>query len=288
MLFTEPASLFVFLPLVLLISRVASRGVCNYLLLALSLLFYAVGEPQHVQLLVLSSLLNYLFGILLEDLPHPRSRKVVCVLGVGCNLALLGVWKYSGFLVDNLNVLLGLAGDLRLPRPEIALPLGISFFTFQGLSYLLDVYWRQVKAERNPAFLGLYISLFPQLIAGPIVRYSDVATDLRERDTTLADWSEGIRQFILGCARKLLIANPVAETADAVFSLSDSQLSLPLAWVGLLAYAFQIYFDFSGYSVMAIGLGRILGFRFPQNFQDPYAATSVRDFWRRWHISLST
>ncbi len=288
MLFTEPASLFVFLPLVLAMSRFASRAVGNYLLLALSLLFYAVGEPQHVPLLVLSSLLNYLFGILLEDRQRPGLRKLACGLGVGCNLALLGFWKYSGFLADNLNLLLGLAGDLQLQRPEIELPLGISFFTFQGLSYLLDVYSGQVKAERNPAFLGLYISLFPQLIAGPIVRFSDVAADLRQREATLDDWSEGIRQFILGCARKLLIANPVAETADAIFSLSDSQLSMPLAWVGLLAYAFQIYFDFSGYSAMASGLGRMLGFRFPQNFNDPYTATSVRDFWRRWHISLST
>lgn len=288
MLFTEPATLFVFLPLVLAISRFAPRTVCNYALLLLSLLFYAIGEPAHVWLLLVSALLNYVCGIALETLQAPPLRRVILISGVGSNLALLAVYKYAGFLADNLNAVCGLFAEYQIPRPNLLLPLGISFYTFQGLSYLLDVYWHSAKAERNPAHLALYICLFPQLVAGPIVRFTDVAADLRLRQVTLHDWTCGIRLFILGFARKMLIANPVGECADAIFDLPGSQLSAAVAWTGLLTYSIQIYFDFSGYSTMAIGIGRILGFRFPENFNDPYMATSVRDFWRRWHMSLST
>lgn len=288
MLFTEPATLFVFLPLVLAISRFAPRTVCNYALVLLSLLFYGIGEPRHLWLLVVSSLLNYAGGVALDATQTPTFRRAIMIGGVGSNLALLALCKYSGFLADNLNAVFGLVSDIRLERPTCLLPLGISFYTFQGLSYLLDVYWRNVKAERNPAHLMLYICLFPQLVAGPIVRFTDVAADLHQRNVTLNDWSFGIRLFILGFARKMLIANPVGECADAIFALPGNQLSAALAWTGLLTYSIQIYFDFSGYSTMAIGIGRILGFRFPENFNDPYMATSVRDFWRRWHMSLST
>jgi alginate O-acetyltransferase complex protein AlgI len=288
MLFTEPTSLFVFLPLVLAISRFAPRTVCNYALLVLSLLFYSLGESQFTHLLVISSLLNYAFGMGIELMQTRSLKKSICGIGVLLNLSMLAWYKYLAFAIENLNALLGLFDVPQISTPEVILPLGISFFSFQGLSYLLDVYSGQVKAERNPAYVILYIALFPQLIAGPIVRFSDIATDLRERQVTLNDWSEGIRLFILGCARKMLIANPVGETADAIFSLEGSQLNGPVAWLGLITYALQIYFDFSGYSTMAVGIGRMLGFRFPQNFDDPYCATSMRDFWRRWHMSLST
>jgi alginate O-acetyltransferase complex protein AlgI len=288
MLFTEPAALFVFLPLVLAVSRFTSRTVCNYCLLVLSLLFYAQGESQYTHLLIVSSLANYVFGISIELMTGPGMRRAACGLGIAFNLVLLGWYKYLGFAADNLNTLLKLFELTPVERPEILLPLGISFFTFQGISYLLDVFSGQVRAERNPVYVGLYIALFPQLIAGPIVRFSDIAEDLRRRTVHLDDWSEGLRLFILGCARKMLIANPVGETADAIFSLNGNQLSTQLAWIGLLAYSLQIYFDFSGYSTMAVGIGRALGFRFPENFSYPYFATSMRDFWRRWHMSLST
>lgn len=287
MLFTEPASLFVFLPIVMAIARFFPREACNYALLALSLLFYAMGEPEHVLLLVLSSGFNYVAALVLES-REPDQRRTVLVVAVGVNLALLVFFKYVGFLIGNLNGLFEISGLPPLWDPQIHLPLGISFFTFQAISYLMDVSSGQVKAERNPAYLALYISLFPQLVAGPIVRFSHIAEDLRQRSATVTDWAEGLRLFCLGLGRKMLIANSLGVTADAIFRLPTEQLSTVLAWTGVIAYALQIFFDFSGYSAMAIGIGRVLGFRFPRNFNNPYCATSIQDFWRRWHISLST
>lgn len=287
MLFTEPAALFIFLPLVMAITRFSSREVSNYALLLLSFLFYAVGEPHHVMLLVGCSLFNYAAALMLEQRELP-DRKPLLVFTVGVNLLLLVFFKYSDFIIGNLNAILTATNTAAVPQPNIHLPLGISFFTFQAISYLMDVSAGRVKAERNPAYLGLYISLFPQLVAGPIVRFSDVAEDLRQRNATSTDWAEGLRLFVLGLGRKMLIANSLGVTADAIFRLPTEQLSASLAWMGVITYALQIFFDFSGYSTMAIGIGRVLGFRFPRNFDYPYIATSVQDFWRRWHISLST
>lgn len=287
MLFTEPAALFVFLPIVMAVTRFLPRAACNYALLLLSLLFYAIGEPRHVALLVICCVMNYAFGILLEN-RVPDQRRGLLAIGVGINLAMLLFYKYLLFLVSNLNAVLGFVSTVQLAEPNVQLPLGISFFTFQAISYLMDVASGRVRAERNPAYLALYVSLFPQLVAGPIVRFSHVAEDLRERDATLTDWSEGLRLFVLGLGRKMLIANSLAVTADALFRLPSEQLNAPLAWMGVLCYALQIFFDFSGYSAMAIGIGRVLGFRFAKNFNYPYCATSIQDFWRRWHMSLST
>jgi alginate O-acetyltransferase complex protein AlgI len=207
---------------------------------------------------------------------------------VGVNLGLLGFYKYANFAVENLNHALTALGMRELEFGEVHLPIGISFFTFQALSYVVDVHRRNATAERNPLNVGLYISMFPQLIAGPIVRYTDVAASIKKRAVCLSGAYFGVKRFVIGLAKKVFLANTFARTADFFFSADPSDVTCAGAWLGLLCYAMQIYYDFSGYSDMAIGLGRILGFRFHENFRYPYISTSVREFWRRWHISLST
>ncbi len=255
----------------------------NSLLLVASLLFYAYGEPVYVFLMILTVVLNYIWARLLSSLE--TGRKAVVALAVVQNLGVLIVFKYAGFLAGLWNGL----GLVQVPVPQIDLPIGISFFTFQALSYVLDVYRGDAKEERNLFRLMLYVSFFPQLIAGPIVKYHDIAEELQERSLTLDGMLNGIRRFAVGLAKKVLIANYMGAIADTLFLADNAQLiHLPAAWLGAFAYMLQIYFDFGGYSDMAIGLGWMFGFHFKENFRYPYIASSMKDFWRRWHISLST
>lgn len=289
MIFPEPAFLYFFLPLLLLIYAVFPKGGKNGLLLLFSLFFYAWGEGFYLLVMLLSICWNFWFGLLIEKNQSAGKPSTMSplILGVAGNLLLLGTYKYSGFLVTQFNVLLT-ATPYQLPVPKLHLPIGISFFTFQAISYLVDVARRVTPAQKNLLNLGLYISFFPQLIAGPIVRYETISAELVNRRVTTESMAEGIRVFIVGLAKKVLLANTFAYTADQIFALPQDAWSASLAWLGIVCYALQIYYDFSGYSDMAIGLGKFFGFNFPENFRTPYAATSMRDFWRRWHITLST
>ena len=281
MVFSSIVFVCIFLPVVVILHAViGNRKAKNGLLLAASLLFYAYGEPVYIFLMLISSLLNYIFAILLGK----NRSKLILTLAVVVNLSLLGVFKYSGFLVSNLNVLLGVS----LPVPAISLPIGISFFTFQALSYVIDVFREEVPVQRSYAKLLLYISFFPQLIAGPIVRYSDIARQIDERTTDVRSSAFGLRRFIVGLGKKVLISNAMAAAADYVFGHGAANINVLAAWVGAIAYLMQIYYDFSGYSDMAIGLGKMFGFTFKENFNHPYIADTVQEFWRRWHISLSS
>jgi alginate O-acetyltransferase complex protein AlgI len=286
--FSSAVFLFLFLPVVFVLSRIVPgiRGK-NVLLLFASLLFYAFGEPVYVLLMVVSILLNYGAGRLLGASPkgaRPGRDKLILAVTVLLNLGMLGVFKYTDFFLSSLNQ----AFSLEIPLTGIALPVGISFFTFQGLSYVIDVYRQRDQVSRSLIKLALYISFFPQLIAGPIVKYHDVAQQIDHRRSTPELTADGIRRFLLGLAKKLLIANAVGRGADLVFSAQSGQLDIRVAWLGALCYTLQIYFDFSGYSDMAIGLGRMFGFRFLENFNYPYISSSIKEFWRRWHISLSS
>ena len=281
MVFSSLVFLCIFLPVVLILhTLVKNRAWQNALLLTVSLLFYAFGEPVYVLLMIASALANYVFALLID---RYRS-KLWLVLAVVVNLGILAVFKYTGFLLTNLNSALG----LHIPVPQISLPIGISFFTFQALSYVIDVYRQQVAVQRNYGKVLLYISFFPQLIAGPIVRYVDVAKEIDQRTVSLEGVTYGLRRFIVGLGKKVLIANTMGAVADYVFQKGAASLNMPAAWIGAIAYLFQIYYDFSGYSDMAIGLGRMFGFHFKENFNHPYMASTVQDFWRRWHISLSS
>ena len=286
MVFSTITFLFYFLPVVLTL-YVAIPRARNGLLLAASLLFYSWGETTYALLLVGSILLNYIFGLTVAG-PGARQRRWALPGGIICNLALLGFFKYARFLGEALNPLLYRMGVPVVAVPEIHLPLGISFFTFQAMSYLIDVYRGASPVEKNPLRLGLYISMFPQLVAGPIVRFHTIRDELYSRTVTQDRFVRGIRCFAVGLGQKILIANTVAVGADGVFNLPVAELHAAACWAGALLYALQIYFDFAGYSNMAIGLGHMLGFHFPRNFNYPYAAQSVTEFWQRWHITLST
>ena len=264
----------------------------NFTLLICSLFFYTWGEVFYVVVMIGSILINYLFGLLvhqaLTEKQNNKRSKFIIFMGVGLNLLLLVSYKYANFIVDNLNIVIIQLGFAPVNLVPVHLPLGISFFTFQAITYVVDVYRGIVPAQRNIFSLGLYISLFPQLIAGPIVRYKQIVDQILRRTHSIELFSSGAQRFIYGMAKKMLIANPMGEVADPIFSLSSAELTMPLAWIGALAYTLQIYFDFSGYSDMAIGIGRMFGFRLKENFNYPYISTSVREFWRRWHISLSS
>ncbi|HHW24629.1 MAG TPA: MBOAT family protein [Clostridiales bacterium] len=277
MIFSSTLFLFIFLPATLLAyyaipaKHLKAR---NIVLLCASLIFYAWGEPKNIILMLLSIAANYVFGLLIGKFAeNSGKKKLVLVLSIVFNLGMLGYYKYWNLFTF---------GKLW----EVALPIGISFFTFQIMSYVIDVYRDEVAVQRSLFKLGLYISLFPQLIAGPIVRYADIELQLSERTTDLKKFASGIRRFIVGFSKKVLIANVVAVPTDTIFALESRPAAT--AWLGIICYALQIYFDFSGYSDMAIGLGRMFGFEFLENFDYPYISTSVREFWRRWHISLST
>lgn len=286
MIFSSTIFLFCFLPLLLLIYFFSPNRAKNSILLAASLLFYAWGELFYTVLMAFSILANYVFGRLIDN--SQFRKKQFLAFGVACNLLLLGFFKYANFIIDNLNSAFAPLNVARIELDAVHLPLGISFFTFQAISYLVDVYRKQNPAQKSLLNLGLYIALFPQLIAGPIVRYNSVARQLVSRTVTLHSFADGITRFIYGLAKKLLIANPLGEVADTIFLLPADQLPALVAWTGIVCFSLQIYFDFSGYSDMAIGLGRMFGFTFPENFNYPYIARSLRDFWRRWHISLTT
>ncbi len=289
MVFSTPIFLFGFLPVVLLLYYLSPGRYKNRWLLIASLFFYAWGEVFYVLVMLLSIVANFLVGKKIDANHAVKERRnYFLVLGISINLLLLVSYKYANFIVDNLNIALHFIQLPSIHIPSIHLPLGISFFTFQALSYLVDVHRGEVPAQKRLLDLGLYIALFPQLIAGPIVRYHDVSAQITDRQHSIELFASGTMRFIYGLAKKVLIANPLAEIADSVFAASGSDLTLPLAWLGILAYTLQIYFDFSGYSDMAIGLGRMFGFRFHENFNYPYIATSLRTFWKRWHISLSS
>ena len=289
MIFSSTVFLFLFLPFVLLGHLVLPRPLRNPFLVFASLFFYAWGETGYVLIMLVSIGANYLLGLRIGRGPARSSRCAWLVLAVCVNLALLGWFKYAHFLVEALNrfFLLPL-GHRGCSLEPVHLPIGISFFTFQALTYVVDVYRGDAKAQPRLGRVALYISLFPQLIAGPIVRYREIAGQLAQRVVTRAEFAQGVTRFIVGLGKKTLIANTLAVPADRVFGLAAGEISAPLAWWGLLCYSFQIYFDFSGYSDMAIGLGRMLGFRFPENFNYPYVSASLTEFWRRWHISLSS
>jgi alginate O-acetyltransferase complex protein AlgI len=287
-LFTEPTFLFVFLPVVLLLHLAGGALFRNVWLVAASLVFYASGAGAFTTLIVASIAGNYLAALAIDSARGRRAGRLYLAAAVAANVAVLAVFKYAGFVGTNLNVALAAAGLRPVAVPDIALPIGISFFTFHAISYVVDVARGDAVAQKGPVAAALYLLFFPQLIAGPIIRYRDIAAQLATRAVGRTDLALGARRFVVGLAKKMLVANVVAGPADRIFALPVAELTAPLAWLGVVCYTVQIYFDFSGYSDMAIGLGRMFGFRFPENFRYPYTATSVQDFWRRWHLSLST
>ena len=282
MVFSSPIFLFFFLPAVYLGYLIMPRWARNGWLAAASIVFYAFGQLHYTLLLLLSVTANYIFGRLL--MRGGAHRKALAGFAAAANLLLLCAFKYLDFLAGTLNRLLGLA----LPLPGIVLPIGISFYTFQGLSYVIDVYRRPEEGTKSFGKLLLYISFFPQLIAGPIIKYHDVSAQIDRRERTPARTLTGFSRFITGLAKKMLLANTAGQVADGVFALGAGALDFRLAWLGAVCYTLQIYFDFSGYSDMAIGLGKLFGFDFAENFSLPYVSRSIREFWRRWHISLSS
>ena len=289
MLFTSSTFLFAFLPAVLAVYYVIPDRFRNALLLVASLLFYSWGQPSGLLLLVLSIVVNYTAGRAI-DRAHREGGSILLPLrlGIGYNLVFLGIAKYTFFALENINWALGSFGLKEITLRPFGLLLGISFFTFHAISYLVDIYWRKASAQRNIVDYGLYIALFPQLIAGPIIRYRDIAEQLPARRVNTADLTEGTGIFLVGLAKKLLLANVLGVYADQAFSADARHLSSSAAWLGVACYAGQIYFDFSGYSDMARGLCRLFGFRIINNFDYPYISQSMQEFWRRWHISLST
>ena len=308
MLFTEPTFLFLFLP-VLLALYFATRSrwhgaYCNWLLLIASILFYAKGGRGFTWLMLGSIAFNYWMAIaiargkgavpLFRDGGEakkgygPFSARTLLAFTIAVNLVVLGVFKYANFFADNVNALFLVLHVNPVVVPRVLLPIGISFFTFHAISYVVDVYRGDATAQKSPVHAALYLLLFPQLIAGPIIRYRDIADQLARRLVTVDDFAYGVRRFVIGLAKKVLIANVVAGPADQMFGLAPAELDPARAWLGVACYTLQIYFDFSGHSDMAIGLGRMFGFRFPENFRWPYIADTVQGFWRRWHMSLST
>jgi len=288
--FSSTLFLLFFLPALLVCYACArSLRARNAVLLAASLGFYAWGELGYVAVLLVSIAANYGFGRWIEAAGERAAARRALVVAVTCNLGLLGVVKYTHMFVGWAGTGLGALGLAEVaPMQALHLPLGISFFTFQALSYVIDVYRGVVPAQRSPAKLALYVSLFPQLIAGPIVRYRDLAAELEARTISVADFAAGARRFTVGLGKKVLVANALAVPADRIFALPPGELGFELAWLGIACYTLQIYFDFSGYSDMAIGLGRMFGFHLLENFDYPYVSRSIREFWRRWHISLSS
>lgn len=288
MIFSSLLFLYLFLPLTLLGYYLIQKEYRNTFLLLASLVFFAWGGASFTLILIFSIVLNYLFGLKIQKhLNTPAAYKWLA-LGVSSNILILGVFKYANFIIFSTNRVLGHFQLPNIPESHIVLPIGISFYTFHSLSYLVDIYRKKTTAQRNILDLSLYITMFSQLIAGPIIRYSDVWQQLRGRTHSTAKFSQGVERFIIGLGKKVLIANTFAIVADRVFACDFATLTAANAWLGIICYTFQIYFDFSGYSDMAIGLGKMFGFDFLENFNLPYSATSVKEFWRRWHISLSS
>lgn len=287
MVFSSLIFLFCFLPIVLITYWVMPAKLRNLYLLLASLFFYAWGEGVYVLLMLFVTVVNYLLGMSFAD-KTAGTRRVLLAIGIVINLIPLVFYKYAVFFLQNAGTLFKVEYLLTLiPKDGIHLPLGISFFTFQAISYLIDTYKGSTRCQKNPINLGLYIAVFPQLIAGPIVRYHDIAKEIDKRRVTIEGFSLGVERFIVGLAKKVLLANPLGYMADAVFKVPASDLSTAAVWLGAISYTLQIYYDFSGYSDMAIGLGRMFGFTFLENFNFPYISKSIQEFWRRWHISLS-
>ena len=294
MVFSSIVFIFLFLPVFLGVYFLIKKQYQNLFILISSLLFYFWGEGKYVLIMILYMICNYFFGIFIEkyktrDMAQgSNGAKRILILGLIFNIGLLVFFKYFNFIVTTINWVLEKTMHFQFNNPAIHLPIGISFFTFQAISYIVDVYRRDVAAQKNFINFSMYKALFPQLIAGPIVRYKDVAKQVSDRTVTIDSFSIGIQRFIIGLAKKVLIANTVGVVADAVFTMTPKELSFGAVWLGVIAYSIQIFFDFSGYSDMAIGLGKMIGFDFLENFNYPFIAKSIREFWQRWHISLSS
>lgn len=287
MVFSSILFLFYFLPFVLTIYFLSPRKYRNLILFMASLFFYSWGEPKYIWIMLFSTVLDYTCGIFVNHYKlngNPRNAKIWLLVSVVVNLSILGFFKYSDFIISNINNIF----NLKIPLLNLILPIGISFYTFQTMSYTIDVYRGDTKVQNNIISFGTYVTLFPQLIAGPIVRYQTVAEEMDNRIETYDLFSEGVSRFITGLGKKVLLANNIGILWENVRGLSASNISILSAWLGIIAFAFQIYFDFSGYSDMAIGLGKMFGFNFLENFNYPYMSQSITEFWRRWHISLGT
>lgn len=282
MLFSSMSFIYVFLPVVCLLYLAARKELHNPILLAASILFYAWGEPRYLSIMLVTILVNYLGALLIEK--YPLKKKLTLLLTIIVNLGFLIYFKYFNFILENINGIL----HTNIDFIKVIMPIGISFYTFQAMSYLIDVYRGECKAQKDFYKLALYICLFPQLIAGPIVKYHDVAEQIDSREVSFEKVDIGVKRFIIGLAKKMLIANTMGAIADKIFVQAPDTFTPLVAWIGSIAYSFQLFYDFSGYSDMAIGLGLIFGFRFMENFNYPYISKSITEFWRRWHISLST
>ncbi len=284
MVFSSLLFLFIFLPVFLTVYFILPKNLRNLILFLASLMFYAWGEPVYVSIMIFSTVLDYTCGRIIDRF---REHKLIPKLGLGLsligNLGMLGFFKYADFFISNTNALLGTHWDLL----RIALPIGISFYTFQTMSYTIDLYRGKIQVQKNIIAFGAYVAMFPQLIAGPIVTYATVEKELNHREVTFEDFGLGAMRFIEGLGKKVLIANNIGLLWDQILNTPINNLSIIGAWLGAISFGLQLYFDFSGYSDMAIGLGRMLGFRFPENFNYPYIAKSVSDFWRRWHMTLT-
>jgi len=284
MIFSSVTFLIYFLPVVICAYYLAPAGLKNTVLLAASLFFYAWGEPVYIFLMIFSIIFNYTAGIVLGNINKRVIKKAVLAVFVSVNVLLLGFFKYADFLISSVNEFFGFAAEpLELP-----LPVGISFYTFQAISYLADVYRKDVSIRKNIIDFAMYISMFPQLIAGPIVRLADIEDSLHRRFCSTEMFAAGAKRFTIGLAKKVLLANNAGIIWDSVNAVMPGEMSVVSSWIGIVGFTFQIYFDFSGYSDMAIGLGKMFGFNFPENFRYPYMSLSVTEFWRRWHISLGT
>lgn len=286
MVFSSLVFLFVFLPITLIAYYIfPNTSIRNTILLIASLLFYAWGEPVYIVLMVLTTLLDYFFGIALDKLGNrPNAKRAALITALIINLGILGFFKYYGFIIRNINNIF----NLSIKDPNLPLPVGISFYTFQAISYLIDVYLGNAPVQKNLIAFSTYITMFPQLVAGPIVQYGDIAKQLRNRKESLDKFVDGIQWFIIGLAKKVLLANNIGALWDIIKNSPVEQISVLSSWIGIVAFTFQIYFDFSGYSDMAIGLGKVFGFDFMKNFDYPYTSKSITEFWRRWHISLGS
>ncbi|SHI78206.1 alginate O-acetyltransferase complex protein AlgI [Butyrivibrio fibrisolvens DSM 3071] len=283
MVFSSMTFLWIFLPIVFVLSLVVRNiKVQNIILLIFSLLFYAWGEPAYLLILLASVIMNWGLGLLMESLPE--HKKGVLVLSLIGNIGIIGYFKYCNFILGTIDAVL----PISLPRYDIALPIGISFFTFQAMSYIIDLYRGQYKAQKSLLNLALYISFFPQLIAGPIVKYKDIEEQILNRNACLEKRATGFRRFIYGLGKKVIISNVLAQVVDTIYGMNLGDISASMAWLAAICYMLEIYYDFSGYSDMAIGLGRMFGFEFLENFNYPYISASIKEFWRRWHISLSS
>lgn len=286
MVFSSLLFLFFFLPFTLFVYFISPKKFKNIVLLVVSLLFYAWGEPVYILLMIFSAFVDFLHGIFIHKYreTNPWKAKLALISSLVVNIGILGFFKYADFLIENINLLIG----TNIAPLDLPLPIGISFYTFQTMSYSIDVYRGRILPQKNPIAMALYVSLFPQLIAGPIVRYQTIAEEIYNRKWDLAQFGDGVRIFIIGLGKKVLLANNIGLLWNTIQGRGLDEISILSAWLGIIAFAFQIYFDFSGYSDMAVGLGKMFGFNFPRNFYYPYISKSATEFWRRWHITLGS